>query len=319
MRNRDSALDGRFALITGQMSVDAVVAAALEAEEAGAETVLVGEDAKEPDAFVTAAAVLAATRRVRAGPGVVSVWDRHPLTLARAAATLDRIAPGRALLGIGRGDPSLADHGIASGGRGLIVLEDTLQIVRPALAGAAVDYTGKHWSARLPSLPARTRAREVVPLYLAAVGPRALQLAGGLADGVLLNYGASPAYVRWALHQVEQGARSAGRDPQTVDVLGLVLIARTDIAGARDQVERVRAVVAAILRLPGQGATLAAPTGGVPERLDDESLAMFAAIGDDAQVRGRLDDYRRAGLRCPVLLPSGLRAMLGKPAGQHAS
>jgi 5,10-methylenetetrahydromethanopterin reductase len=251
---------------------------------------------------------------VRAGPGVVSVWDRHPLTLARAAATLDRIAPGRALLGVGRGDPSLAEHGIAApGSGGLAALEDTLQIVRRVLAGAAVDYTGARWSARLAALPTRTRARAIVPLYVAAVGPRALHLAGQLADGVILNYAASPEYVRWAVEQVEQGARAAGRDTETVDVLGLVLVARTDVQGAQAQVERVRALVATVLRLPRQGATLAAPAGGVPDRLDDGSLARFAAVGDEVQVRERLGDYRRAGLRCPVLLPSGLRAVRGMP------
>jgi 5,10-methylenetetrahydromethanopterin reductase len=318
MRKGDGAL-GRFALGTGQMPTDAVVAAAVEAEVAGADAVLVGENPLEPDAFVTAAAVLAATGSVRVGPGVANVWDRHPLTLARGAATLDRLAPGRVLLGVGRGDRDAVEQslGVSAAG-GLAALEDTLRILRPLLDGAAVDHTGRVWSARLEPLPERTRSQGGVRIYLAAVGRRTLELAGRLADGVLLNYAASPEYVSWAVAQLTRGATAAGRDPATVDVLGWVLVARSDVDGAAAQLERVRATVASTLRLPDQGAALAGPAGGLPARLDDATLARFAVIGDGAQVRARLGDYRRAGLRCPVFLPSGMRAVLGRAGAPGA-
>jgi hypothetical protein len=92
-----------------------------------------------------------------------------------------------------------------------------------------------------------------------------------------------------------------------------LLVVRTDLDGAAAQLERVRATVADVLRLPGQGTALAAPVGGVPAHLDDAALARFAAVGDGARLRARVDEYRLAGLRCPVLLPSGLRALTGEP------
>src|SRR5437867_4513324 len=156
----------RFALATGALALDAVVEAAREAERLGYEAVLVGEAGLEADAFVTAAAVLQATRRVRSGPGIASVVDRRPVALARGAATLDRLAPGRALLGVGRGDVPPGERGPSQA-----ELSERVGIARTLLRG-------ERWSDQLGPPPERARAQHPVPVLLAAVGPRTLQLAG---------------------------------------------------------------------------------------------------------------------------------------------
>ncbi len=309
MQIGDVALGGRFALATGAMPVGSVVAAAVEAEAAGAEAVFLGEGITEVDAVVATGAVLAATRRVAAGPGLANVHDRHPAALARAVAALDRLHPGRIHLGIGRGDREAVETGLGlpwSGG--LAALEDTLTIVRGLLAGGPVHHDGRRWSAHLDAVPARSRARGPVPVYLGATGPRGLRLAGARADGVLLNYGAPPEYVGWAVAEVAAGARAAGRDPAGVDVHAWLLVARTDRPGGAAQLERVRTMTRWILDRPGEGALLAGPAGGVPAVLDDAALARFALVGDLPTLRDRLREYRDAGVRCPVLLPSGMRA-----------
>jgi len=92
-----------------------------------------------------------------------------------------------------------------------------------------------------------------------------------------------------------------------VAIHGYVLLARTDLPGVERRLEVVRRTVAGVLALPDQGPALAAPVGGVPQRLDDDALARFAVIGDGEACLRRLEDYRRAGLECAILLPAGMR------------
>lgn len=300
-----------MALATGAMSVGAIVTAVREAEAAGCEAALIGEGVREADAFVASAAALTTTTRIRVGPGVVTVADRHPAVVARAAATLDRLAAGRTLLGLGRGERSWVASQLGLPWQGSqAALEDTLQICRALLSGSAVDHHGQRWSARLDALPRRAAPEAPIPLLLAAVGASTLRLAGAAADGVLLNYGATPEYVRWATARVAEGATTAGRPPAAVDVYCYVLIARTDL-GAGAVLDGVRGHLRSLLANRDQAAALLAPIGldpGAP--LDDSLVGRLAAVGTGAQVRERIAALVEAGVRCPVVLPSGLRALL---------
>jgi 5,10-methylenetetrahydromethanopterin reductase len=298
----------RLALTTGGMSLEAVVAAAREAEALGYEAVLVGEGGMEADAFVTAAAVLQATARVRCGPGIANAYDRHPVALARGAAALDHVAPGRALLGVGRSERDYVEE-VLGQDWAPSPLADAVRIARTLLGGRPVDHTGARWSAHRAAPPQRAAAGHEVPLLLAAVGPQTLRLAGAEADGVLLNYGASPEYARWAVAQVEAGAREAGRDPGEVDVYGLLLCARSDAPDAAARLESVRATISGVHAIPDQGRWLSAPTGGPVQSWDEATLARFALVGTREQCLARIEEYRAAGVRCPVLMPSGMRAL----------
>jgi 5,10-methylenetetrahydromethanopterin reductase len=303
-------VSARFALATGRMALDAVVAAGREAEALGYEAVLVGEARLEADAFVTAAAVLSATSRVRCGPGVANAYDRHPLALARAAAALDRLAPGRALLGIGRGERSDIEAGLGVPWEPS-PLADALAIVGPLLAGRGVAHEGRRWSGRVEAAPERSAAGHRVPVLLAAVGPRTLRLAGSAADGVLLNYGASLEYVRWAVGEVAEGARAASRAPESVDVYGYLLVARTDAGDAASRLDMVRRTLEAVHGIPEQGAALSGQSGGSPREWDDAALRRYAVVGTREECLARVEEYRAAGVRCPVLLPSAMRALHG--------
>jgi 5,10-methylenetetrahydromethanopterin reductase len=150
-----------------------------------------------------------------------------------------------------------------------------------------------------------------VPLAVAAVGPRALRLAGEVADIALLNYAAPPEYVAGAVERVHEAARAAGRTPGAVAIHGYVLLARTDLAGAERRIEVVRRTAAGILAMADQGPALAAPAGGVPLSWDDDALARFAVVGDAQACARRLAEYHAAGLECAVLLPAGMRDLHG--------
>ncbi len=281
------------------MPLDAVVEAARRAEGLGYEAVLVGEARLEADAFVTAAAVLGATQRVRCGPGIANAYDRHPVALARAAAALDRVAPGRALLGVGRSEPAYVEGVLGAPWRPS-PLEDTVVIACELLAGRAVDHRGRRWSARIEAAPERSAAAGRVPVLLAAVGERALRLAGAAADGVLLNYGASLEYVRWAAGVVRGAAAAAGRDPDEVDVYGYLLVA----CEGSDRLESVRRTLTELSAERVQALAL-----GLPPRLDDADLRRHAVVGTRDECLARVEEYRNAGVRCPVLMPSAMRAL----------
>lgn len=304
------AVTGRFAVTTGGMPLAAVVEAGRAAESLGYEALLVGEARLESDAFVTAGAALAATERLRCGPGIANAYDRHPVALARGAAALDRVAPGRALLGIGR-----SERADVEGRLGMAwapsPLEDALRIVRPLLAGRPVEHQGRRWSAHFEAAPSRAAAGGRVPVLLAAVGPRTLRLGGALADGVILNYGASPEYVEWAVGQTAEGARAAGRDPGEVDVYGLLLVACSSAPDFAARLESVRRTLESVFAIPDQGAALSSPAGGRPREWDEAAVRRFAVVGTREECLGRVGEYRAAGLRCAVLLPGGMRALHG--------
>lgn len=305
-----TGLEGRAAVITERSGLGALVATVREAEDLGLEAAFIGEGAGEPDAMVRSAAALLATRRIRVGPGVVNAQERHPATLARGAAGLDRLAPGRALLGIGRGDPVHLEQtlGLPASLAGA-ALEDSLRILAPLLRGEGVAHRGRRWSASLEAPRGDAAAERAVPLVCAAVGERTLRLAGELAGAVMLNYGAPPEYVRWAVARVREGAERAGRDPGSVDILGIVLVARTDLPGGGEALARVQATLEFVLGIPDQAAALTAQVGGPPARVDGQAAGRLAAVGSLDQVRTRLEVYREAGLSCVVLLPSGMRAL----------
>lgn len=307
----------RFALACGGLPPRAIVEAAEQAEELGFEAVWIGEGGLGPDAAVVAATVLGATRRIRCGPGVAAVGERHPVVLARVALTLDQLFPGRVVLGIGRGDPTTSAV-TAAPPPPLAALADAARICRAALRGRAVEHRGRVWSARLAPPPPFTAPTAPIPLAIAAVGPRALQLAGELADVVLLNYGAPCEYVAWAREQVAAAARRAGREPTEVVVAGLVLVARTDAAdGGEAALGSVRRALHQVYADPSQRSWLLRALGEEP-RWDAPWLGRVAAVGDGPECHRRLAEYRRAGVDVIVLLPSGMRALFAS-AGTRRS
>ena len=153
------------------------------------------------DVYATLALCAGATRRLALGPGVTNPVTRHPSVTAAAIATIEHLCPGRAVLGIGIGDAAIKGAGLAPAS--IALLTDHVATVRRMLA----ERGG--W----------------VPVYLSASGPRMLDAAGRIADGVLISVGAHPALLDAALTRVRDGAKAAGRDPEDIDVGFIVSLA----------------------------------------------------------------------------------------------
>ena len=160
------------------------------------------------DVYMTLALCATSTERIRFGPRVITPVTRHPAVAASAAATLEELAPGRTLIGIGSGDSAAYNIGLRAAP--LAELREYAVTIRELLTAGAATYHGR---------PARlTWSRAKIPIYLAASGPRTLRLAGQIADGVVVRTGLLPEIVRDSIAQVQAGAREAGRDLEAIDM-----------------------------------------------------------------------------------------------------
>jgi len=165
------------------------------------------------DVYVCAALCAVNTERIRFGPRVINPLTRHPAVAASAALTLEELAPGRTMLGIGSGDSAV--YNIGRKGSTLAELRDYLLAVRGLLTEGTAEDEGH---------PARrTWGRASVPRDVAASGPKTLRLAGRVADGVVINTGLLPHIIHDSIEQVRRGAVEAGRDPAEVDLWWLPL------------------------------------------------------------------------------------------------
>jgi 5,10-methylenetetrahydromethanopterin reductase len=295
-----------------------VGAVAQAAELAGFGAVFVAEG--HGDALALCHPVAAATRHVRIGTAIANAALRPPVLAAKTAAQLDHASGGRFILGLGVGNTFMnAQFGLAPFPP-LTMIEEYTAVVRSVLSGAAAGYQGQVFRAGmvpLDSPPVRT----ALPVYLAALGPRMLALAGRIADGVLLNL-MSPAQAGEAARIVRACAQAAGRDPSSVEVACVVHCCVAD--GGADG--RAAAATAARETVPRYALHPAAPKlwgeldGGpslraVRERLVAGDRAGAAAlvpqqVADGFVAHGGADDclervaqYAAAGVDLPVLFP----------------
>ncbi len=159
------------------------------------------------DLWVAMTLAAGASRRVRLASCVTNLSTRHPAVTASAAASVDAVAGGRTILGVGAGHSGVANVGGAPARAGS--LREGLTYLRALLAGERASWAGA--SSQL------TWARRPVPVYAAASGPGALRAAGAVADGVFINYGLQREHVTRAETLAREGASQVGREVRDVD------------------------------------------------------------------------------------------------------
>jgi len=156
------------------------------------------------------------TQRIRLGPGVTDPYSRHPAITASTMATLDELATGRALIGLGLGGSGFRELGIAKT-LPVAAMRESIDVIRRLLQGETVTSAGKVVSlkeGRLQFAPVRGR----VPIYIATQGAQISRLAGELADGVLIANTLSPDALGFYLGQISEGAGKAGRSLGDIDI-----------------------------------------------------------------------------------------------------
>jgi F420-dependent oxidoreductase-like protein len=230
---------GLFLAYWPWFTLDEQVELARLGDELGLDSVWVSE-AWGQDAVSVLGLLAGQTERIALGSGLMQIPARQPAATAMAAATLDALSDGRFRLGLGVSGPQVSEgwYGIPFA-RPLRRTREYVEIVRRALArDGALEYAGEEWTLPLPGglgRPLKLLARPVqdqIPIYLGAVGPKAIEQTGAIADG-WLPFMLAPDQ----LELLERGARSAGRDVEDIDVAPAFPVAvADDLDAARDMV-----------------------------------------------------------------------------------
>jgi 5,10-methylenetetrahydromethanopterin reductase len=219
------------------------------ADQAGLDSAWLSEDPDGWDAFGVLCAAAARTERIRLGVGVTNPFLRHPNLIAMSVSTLDRLSGGRAFLGLGRGQPEWYHARLDVRSRPpLAALEDTVHLLRQwwtpeQRASSSNAFEIHDWARAIgPEQPH-------VPIYLAALGPKALDLAARVADGLLIADFASERFLSWLVSHMRERLAGYGRDPDSFH-----FYARTAIQVTNNPwpvLERRKNLLALLAPLPG--------------------------------------------------------------------
>jgi F420-dependent oxidoreductase-like protein len=303
---------------------------AREAERLGYSSAWVAE-AYGSDAATVLAWLAAQTSSIRLGSGVFQIPARSPAMTAMTAATLDQLSGGRFLLGLGLSGPQVAEgwHGQRYA-RPLARTRDYLGVVRMALERRRVAYQGETLELPLPDGPGKALkltiapAQRPLPVYLGAMGPKNLALAGELADG-WLGFLFAPEHAGGFREHLAAGAARAGRDLDGFDVAPNVQVhISDDLATARDAMRPFLA-----LYIGGMGSRernfytdqavrygfeqaarqvqqhyLAGDRAEAMAALPDELIDLVTLCGPAGRVRERLQAHREAGVGTLIAAPA---------------
>lgn len=276
------------------------------------------------DTFVTLGQAASHTSRLALFPAVTNPFTRHASVLAGAIQTVEELAPGRVRFVIGTGYTSASTIGRKPAT--LAEMRDCIRTVRALLAGETVDFDGT--PGRLGYAAGRR-----IPLVMAASGPKAIEVAGEIADGVLLLVGFNRGIVETALEHLAKGAKRAGRRLEDLEIIWAV---RTGTAATTEEARRLARPTAvhwgilrwggywlgpAGLRLPKLAVPDAvwkiypdlshahdweaaiAATAFVPDEVAAQLCDALGLIGTPADCAGRIAEMTKLGVRSLYLMP----------------
>jgi F420-dependent oxidoreductase-like protein len=312
---------------------DAIVALARAAEDVGFDSVWASE-LYSFDAFTTLTQIALATTRIKVGTNIANIYARTPAMLASTAASLDQMSGGRLILGVGASGPQVIEgwHGLPYD-RPLQRTRETIDIVRKVLRGERLTYEGELFRLTQGLKLINKPLRADVPIYVAAIGPRNIELTGEVADGWLPTFFSTNHADSVFRPHLEAGFARAGRSADGFEVAPFASAFAGDVQvgldmarflvgfyiggmGSREKnfynrlvqrygyVEEARRIQDLFLSGDKQAAIAA-----VPDDLVDE----VSVIGDEARIRDRLKAFEAAGATALVIAP-----MAPDPAGRRA-
>ncbi|MEJ2758821.1 MAG: LLM class flavin-dependent oxidoreductase, partial [Anaerolineales bacterium] len=295
------------------------------AEEKGFEAVWQAESRLVRDAIVPMAAYAAVTERIDVGSGVINNWTRNIGLLAATFLTLDDLAPGRIICGIGAWWDPLAKNVGINRRKPLTAMRETVEVLRRLLNMERVTFHGEFHHVdgiELDVVHGRREPRDV-RIMIGATGPKMMEMTGEIADGAVMNYCVPPEYNDMALERLEAGAKKAGRTlddidrPQLVvcsvdrdhdkaidytrELLTQYLAQQPHIAKASGVSMDVVAEIQSILGWPATKEQIDAAKHLVPEDL----IHRITASGTPDEARAKVQEYIDHGATCPILYPVG--------------
>ncbi len=295
------------------------------AEQKGFDSVWQAESRLVRDAIVPMAAYAAVTERIKVGSGVINNWTRNIGLLAATLLTLDDLAPNRIICGIGAWwDPLARNVGIERK-KPLAAMRDTIYVLRKLLNMERVSFHSDFINVdniELDVVHGRREPRNV-PMFIGATGDQMMEMAGEIADGVVLNYCVPPEYNVKAMELLDKGARRAGRRVEDLDrpqlivcsvehdrekaidesreLLTQYLAQQPHIAKASGVSQDVVEKIQSILGWPATKEQIAKAKHLVP----DELVNHITASGTPEEAKQKVAEYRKYGCTCPILYSVG--------------
>lgn len=295
------------------------------AESRGFEAVWQAESRLVRDAIVPMAAYAATTEHIKVGSGVINNWTRNIGLLASTFLTLDDLAPNRIICGIGAWwDPLARNVGIERK-KPLTAMRETVTVLRRLLNMERVTFDGEFIHVHEIELDVVHGRREPrnIPIMIGATGDQMMELAGEIADGVVLNYCVPPEHNDHAMELLEKGARKAGRTLDEIDRPQLIvcsvdedhdkaieaskmllcqyLAQQPHIAKASGVSEEVVHAIQSILGWPATKEQINRAKHLVP----DELVHRITASGTPEEARAKVQEYMRRGCTSPILYAAG--------------
>ncbi len=307
-------------------SISDAVAFAQAAEEAGFDSVWQADSRLVRECCVPMAAFAASTESIKIGSGVIDCWTRNPARIASTFSTLDDLAPGRIILGIGAWWDPLASKVGVERKRPLRVMREVVESVRALLqCDGPVTYEGDYVKLDGVELDYihQERVAKEVPIYIGATGMKMMELTGKIGDGVVLNYMVEPAYNLRAMEALERGANSVGRDIDDIDRPQLIVcsidenrqaaldgarLLLTQYLGQQPHIMEASGVtedllneIHRVLSWPASNEEVLAASKLVP----DDVVQRCTASGTPEEAKAKVSEYVDAGCTSPILYPLG--------------
>ena len=302
-----------------ESSDEDLIATAQLADSLGYDSIWTGESWGR-DAFTFLTMIACHTQNVRLGTGIVTVYSRTPGLIAQSVASLDQISKGRAILGLGSSGKAVIEgwHGVPFDSP-LARTKEYVQIIRTALTGGPVNHDGKFFKLarfRMMAAPVQTG----LPIYLASLGPKNLELTGQLADGWLPIWVHRPS-LAGLREQIAQASLGAGRGASAVTAAPYIICYAADEAEDLAHGEQlVRAHMAYYIGGMGpyyfdsfcragftreadavREAWQAGDRPGAAAAISQNMVENVAVVGTAAQCRDQLNLFRAAGADMPIV------------------
>jgi len=300
------------------------------AEERGFSEIWQADTRLARDCIVMMSAFLTETERLRIGSGVLPIWTRNPAVIASSWSTmweLGGLGPngrGRVMLGLGAWWEPIASRVGVDRHKPLTAMREHIAALRQLFTMEEVTYEGQfvHLDRVRLDVAFGDASPRDIPLYIGATGPRMLQLAGEICDGVVLNYVVSVEYIRNAVALIEKGAQKAGKTLADVDRPELLVCCLSDerpdlaMAEAKKLAAYYFATEPHIMKASGASQELLEKVQAVMSWpateedyiqasavIPDEIVHNIMAVGASDQCRAKVADYIDAGVTCPILYP----------------
>jgi 5,10-methylenetetrahydromethanopterin reductase len=271
------------------------------------------------------AAYAAVTKKLKVGSGVINNWTRNIGLLAATYLTLDDLAPGRIICGIGAWWDPLAKNVGIDRKKPLTAMKETVLTMRRLLNLERVTFHGEFVHVdgiELDVVHGRREPRDV-PIMIGATGDLMMEMTGEIADGAVLNYCVAPEYNDKALELLDKGAKKAGRSLANLDRPQLIVCSvdeehdkaiettkmllcqymaqQPHIAKASGVSDEVVHEIQSILGWPATKEQINKAKHFVPDFLVEK----ITASGTPAEARAKVEEYNKRGCTCPILYAAG--------------